>query len=255
MKLPDMKQLDSLPHKEVATFWFDYWQEAFPVQDLKLEFSSTGPVRHFAGLAEFDSNTTFFNESVVNSNCWTFHSTARHEHVHHLLHKFGKNPSHTLLFALVDGALELAFEKMRCHSSAIPKHSSIRFYDFHEDRVASKQVNTRLVRALCKRLSRYSNDIETLIDKADKYAHGIRETVPSKIFNFSLLSDRHWDNEERILNQWAESDQIHLAEIGKAREEIATLKEKLSYINSLNMRWQGAFVCLVLAVAWIGSRT
>jgi hypothetical protein len=250
MILPDLEKLDNLSNKEVANFWFDYWQLHFPIDGLTLKYKK---IEDFVGYADYENKLTVFDEVHVTSNRWKYYSTARHEHVHHLLSKFGKNTAHTLLFTLVDGALELAFEKLRGHR-LIPLETSVRFYDFYQDRIASKQINTRLVRVLSKRLSRYVNDIEKLIDKADKYAHSIRETVPTKIFNLSLLSDKHWDREEVIFNQWTESNDLHLAEMCKAREEIKKLKADLSYTNSLNIKWQSAFICLVIAVTWIGSR-
>jgi|GEM_PF-4164332 len=270
MIAPDLKQLETMPKREVATFWFNYWNDLFPVSELRLEYETEGYIAPFSGYASYSEKKTAFNLDKVESNEWTFYSVARHEHAHQLLKHYGYDNSHLIHFALVDAALERAFELARGKKNP---DWSLRFYDIHEDRLSKKRLNIRAFALATKRLVRYVSDIELLLSKALFYAELIEATTPEEHLDFKK---RYYDSREKsqlqidqIFEHWSNSDKQMKSEITALQAEITTLEDaiskkeeaiaqahdKYSALNKLNARWQGAFLGLLLLGSWLITRT
>ena len=168
------KELASKPPAEIARYWFDYWNERYPVPGLTFFIEDSGFIENWAGYADMSGKKTAFNVESLLAHIGA--GTARHEQVHHLLRLYGYETKHTLLFALVNNALayrdsltgQPAMKNVRM--SAL---NSVVHYDLHEEVNHSQYITTRHFSVLAKRLSRIA-DIEDLIMKANYYADQLR---------------------------------------------------------------------------------
>jgi hypothetical protein len=269
MKAPELSQLSQKEPLYKVAFWFDYWNSQFPIPGLRMEFSDTGYIESFSAFANTEDKTTVFNKAKF-ATVSDYHgsTTARHEHVHQLLGFYGYPTAHKLMFALVDNALVYAFEQTRSakkledalkvsHSYSKEKlagylnaSNSISHYDFHEDDCIVRGINTRLFFLLAKRLARHADNIETLLATAERYSEYLNETTPDKksVRRYERYIDYLHGAKHEILEGWGNAEKKSKREISSLTEKLAQAREDNRYLNSLNMRWQGAFV-LTAAIA------
>lgn len=241
MFVPDMAQLDRKSPEQIVEFWFNYWNDLYPIPDLKLAIETEGYIASWRAYAAYHRKTTVFNPKNLR---WYFClGTARHEHVHQLLSHHGYNPSHQLHFALVDTALNYAFTKAKGTSKP---EINVRHYDLHEDEAATRSINVRLFLLLARRLSRHAGDIETLIATAWKYAEAIRSTVPPKreVKCFSRTNNRLENQIEDMFAAWSSSEANLKAQLKKLEADAADLL-------STNSKLKFGFGCLLTATTFL----
>ena len=263
MYLPKHAQLINKEPLEKVEFWFNYWNTIYPVEGLQISFEDDGFVKDYAACADHKANKTRVNKNVF-AKYGVAHGmcTTRHEHVHHLPKLYGYNSNHMLMFALVDNALAVAFAKMESEEKIRkalldihPSHqkqvgsyhrpeNSITHYDIHEDEAVKRNVTTRMMVLLAKRLSRHCNDIENLLATAKKYADYLSESAPTKkaIRNLRRENDYLQGVNDSAFQGWQDSDTENQQLIARLEET----QEQVAYLNSLNMKWQGAFVLLAI---------
>ena len=168
------KELASKPPAEIARYWFDYWNERYPVPGLTFCIEDTGYIEKYVGYADITHKRTAFNLESMLAHIGA--GTARHEQVHHILELYGYDTSHTLLFALVNNALAYRDRltgqpaMQNVHMNAL---NSVVHYDLHQEVNHSQYITTRHFSVLAKRLSRIAS-IEDLIVKANYYADQLR---------------------------------------------------------------------------------
>lgn len=241
MFVPDMAQLVDKSPEEIIEFWFDYWNDLYPIPDLKLAIETEGYIASWRAYAAYHRKTTVFNPKNLR---WYFClGTARHEHVHQLLSHHGYNPSHKLHFALVDTALNYAFTKAKGTSNP---DINVRHYDLHEDEAATRSINVRLFLLLARRLSRHAANIETLIGTAWKYAEAIRSTVPPKheVRCLSRTNQRLETQIEDMFAAWSSSEVDLKARIKRLEEDAANLL-------STNSRFKLGLACWLTATIFL----
>ena len=169
MFVPDLAQLDGKSDEDRIIFWFNYWNELYPVPELKPAFETEGYIAGWSAYAAYTTRKTAFNPITMGR--FVGFNTARHEHVHQHLALYGYDTTHTLLFALVDNALAYAYETTLGKQKP---HNSVRHYDVHEQVGFSHFITTRHFLVLGKRLSRHAGDIKTLIRTAEQYADSLK---------------------------------------------------------------------------------
>lgn len=241
MFVPDMAQLVDMSAEEIIEFWFNYWNNLYPIPELKIAFETDGYIAPWRAYAAYHSKTTAFNPKNLK---WYFClGTARHEHVHQLLSHHGFNPSHHLHFALVDTALNYAF--MKAKGTARPE-INVRHYDIHEDEAATRSINVRLFLLLARRLSRHAGNIEALIGTAWKYAEGIRLTAPPKreVKCLSRTNNRLEIQIEDMFIAWASSE-------AKFKAQVKQLEERAANLLSTNSRLKFGIGVLLTATIFL----
>lgn len=262
MNIPKKESYENKNPEEAVQFWFNYWNNLYPIESLELLISDENS--SFFAYAKLHEKKTVFIKERVNSTGATGFEAARHEHVHHLLYTYGYDFDHTLLFGLVDNALAYAYSKDAYinagYKNCLPKYhsnlNSIRHYDIHEDKAIKRAINTRLFLTLSKRLSRYSGDISKLLSKASEYAEAIEDTALTKreIRSVNSSINLHHYHLEKAYAGWQKSDdekkEVLKLNIVQA-QKIASLKIAINYLNLLNKKWQCATVVLALATAWL----
>ena len=263
MYVPDKAHLHDKSPVEKVEFWFNYWNELYPIKGLSMEFESEGYIESYSAYADVHRKRTVFNQHVLAGYSHLHgHYTSRHEHVHQLLNHHGYDFKHSLLFALVDNALAYAYEELDSQgkiSEALlhtdPDHhktvaaylspaNSLRHYDLHEDPCASRNLSTRMMLVCSKRLSRHAHDIQKLLATAKKYADAISLTAPDKrVFrNLSRQNKYLQGVNKSAFDGWiASADQCK-----SLTSELEEAQEQVTYLNELNMKWQGAFVLLTI---------
>lgn len=256
-EVPIKSDFDNLTTRQSTEKWFNFWNEKFPVKDLRLEFYENDDNRT-GGHANTEDKITKINDKNLDNRYWQCFHICRHEHVHQLLAEYGYDYEHTYLFYLVNSALHYAFD------TALNKnpHFSISFYDFHQDRISNKKVNTRLLHLLVKRLSRYVSDPKVLIEKADEYASFIRRTIPRSIYTDytrrKLVEQTHQKELKMVLDSMSNNlkdFEKHKADlnqhINELIVELGTLEEERDNYKNAGNRLSKNFKSLTTKFNWL----
>lgn len=257
MIAPDFNQLGLKSNREVAEFWFSYWNGLFPVKDLVLDFSPHNSIVYYNAIADSGAKRTYFDLTNVESNAWNFYDTARHEQVHQLLGEHNYETDHTIHFVLVDGALNYAFHKARGRND--PK-LTISFYDLHEDGLAGDSLNIRMLCLAIKRLSRYIKDIALLLQKAEVYANLISQCTKSKqrSYDYQHRYQQALIDQQEVFEHWSNSEKKHKDKVAnlelvikKHKKALIDSQNKFKALNNVNAIWQGAFIALLSCTIWL----
>lgn len=227
MFVPDMAQLVDKSPEEIIEFWFNYWNDLYPIPDLKLAFETEGYIAPWSGYADSVNKKTAFNPKKIRQ--FIGYNTARHEHVHQLLSQHGYDNRHKLLFALVDNALDYAFDKARGHSKP---ENTICHYDVHEQVAFSHFITTRHFLVLGKRLARHAGDIKTLIRTAERYADSL-----------------HWSGVVHPCIRIGQAHQIIGQQHNRIQQLESQLADQVAKLHSMKLKF--SFGCLLTATIFL----